>query len=152
MPRRTQRLIATLLIWLAVLITAGTVLSRIASPITSLNNAWYGVGNIVADGDVETANRLMNDLQQLANSLWPRSQQLAQEAYGQYIPWLMLMVGIILVGGMTATYIIWRSVYLPELPDAVEEPIMRAGKRRLQDDDDDERLEPARQPRQQRGR
>jgi hypothetical protein len=134
MPRRTQRLIATLLVWIAILFTAGTVVSRIASPPVNSWNAWYTYGNIVAEGDPEQANQLLTDIQQLANDVYQQSQAIAMGLYGQYALWLLVILAILLVGGVVATFFIWRSVALPVMA-AEAGNVLPAGKRRLLEDD-----------------
>jgi hypothetical protein len=135
MPRRSQRLIATLLIWIAILITVGVVVSRIAEPPVETWNAWYGYGNIVADGNAEAAAQTLNDISQMGSTLWQESRLIAMELYGQYAAWLLVIIGILLTGGIASTYLLWRGVYLPERIRETDQTLPRASKRHSSDDE-----------------
>jgi len=137
MPRRTQRLIATLLVWIAMLMTVGIVVSRIATPEVYPMNAWYPYGGMVTGTDPETANRLMQQIGAVTDGIWDSGRSLAMEYYGMYAVWLIAIVAILLMGGVAATYFIWRSAQLPDSVEQETPSVMAAGKRRLLEDADE---------------
>jgi hypothetical protein len=137
MPRRTQRLIATLLVWIAILFTVGIVLGRVGFTWINSYSGAYWPGNVVTGGDAETATRLLGQIQEVNNEVWQQSQMIASELYTQYALWMIALVAIMLAGAVISTFFIWRSVYLPEMQSPADESLLRAGKRHLLDDDDE---------------
>lgn len=137
MPRRTQRLIATLLVWIAILLTTGVIVSRAGLLEITSSIGGYWPSNVVTGGDAETVAGLLGRIQSINNEVWSQTQTMANELYTTYALWLVLMIGIILAGAVISTFFIWRSVYLSESQTPTEESIMQAGKRRLLEDDDE---------------
>ena len=121
MVRKRDRVIGTLLIWIAVLITMGMALGRLTGyPPMFLQNNWYYSGNVVTGASSEEATRILQEIQNVSQELFNEAQQFAQAEVFQYIPYVLLICGILLAGAVISTFFIWRAVLVPtEVSEAI---------------------------------
>lgn len=122
MVRKRDRVIATLVVWIAVFISMAVILGRLTGPGVDLQNFWYYSGNVVTGGSSEEAIAALDNLNKITAELQFQTQQYAQTAVFAYLPYIILLTIIFLGGGMLSTFFIWRSVAVPgELVERVKE-------------------------------
>lgn len=115
MVRKSERVIGTLMIWIAVPIAMLAALDRLNIVRVHMQNAWYHSTGVVTGAiSPEEGIQLMNELQQVNNDLYFQVQQFAGAEMFNYLPYLLLICAILLVGAIVSTMLIWRSVVVPE--------------------------------------
>lgn len=122
MVRRRDRVVGTLLIWLAVLLSLTMIIGRLNWAAIEMRNFWYYAGNVVTGASSEEANRLLNEISQITGELSSQTQQIAQTELLIYMPYILLIAAALLLGGVLSTIFIWRSVLVPaEVSEAIAE-------------------------------
>ena len=114
MVRKRDRVIGTLLIWIGILFTMGMTLDRMSGISITMQNNWYNRGDVVTGASQEEATRLLETLQNINNELFVQVQQFTQTELMTYLPYFLIISAVLLVGGVLSTYVIWRSVVVPE--------------------------------------
>jgi hypothetical protein len=85
-----------------------------------MQNNWYYSGNVVTGASSEEATRILQEIQNVSQGLYNQTQQFAQAEMFHYIPYILLICGILLAGGVISTFFIWRSVIVPtEVSEAI---------------------------------
>lgn len=114
MVRKRDRVIGTLAIWVAVLITVSMVIDRMNFARLNMQNNWYYSGSVVVGQDSEAAMQIWQDLQSISSEIFTQTQQIAQaELFNYYFPYILLILGVLLIGAVLSTLFIWRSVIVP---------------------------------------
>lgn len=114
MIRKHERIIATLLIWIAELIAIAFVLDRLTGVRVQMENAWYYSGSVVTGATFQEATQVMEELQSVTGSLFMHARTIAQAELMPYAPYILLICAILLIGGVLSTLFVWRSVIVPD--------------------------------------
>jgi hypothetical protein len=115
MVRRRERVIGTLLVWIAVLISLSMILDRLNYARIMMQNNWYYSGGVVTGtSSTEEGLRILEAHQDLSQEIWVQVNQFAQAELLTYFPYLLLIGAVLLLGGVLSTMFIWRSVVVPE--------------------------------------
>ncbi|MEO8610824.1 MAG: hypothetical protein ABI690_23205 [Chloroflexota bacterium] len=122
MVRKRDRVIATLIVWIGVLVAMSVILGRLSGAALDMQNFWYYSGNVVTGGSSEEALQALNSINGMMNQLQFQTQQFAQAEMFAYLPYVVLLSAIFLGGGLLSTLFIWRSVAVPaELAERVKD-------------------------------
>ena len=114
MVRKRDRVVGTLAIWVAVLITVSMVIDRLNYARLNLQNNWYYSGSVVVGQDSEAALQIWEDLQSISSDIFMQTQQIAQaDMIDYYFPYVLLILAALLIGAVLSTLFIWRSVIVP---------------------------------------
>src|SRR5262245_47511195 len=108
MVRRRDRVVGTLLIWLAVVLALTMMIGRLNWAAIEMRNFWYYAGNVVTGASSEEANQLLNEISEITNQLASQTQQIAQTELLIYLPYILLITAVLLIGGVLSTIFIWR--------------------------------------------
>src|SRR5690606_41098710 len=98
MVRKTDRVIGTLVIWIAVLVMMAWTLGRLTYPFVQVQNAWYHA-SVVTGATSEEALQIFEDLQHVNSELFLQVNQFAQAEMLNYLPYILLVSAILLAGG-----------------------------------------------------
>ena len=121
MVRRHERVIATLLVWIAELLAVSFTFDRLNAIRVQIENAWYFSGGVIAAATSEEAAQVMEEFQRLSSEVYSKAQILARAELAAYYPYILLICAMLLLGGIISTLVIWRSVIVPDkLKDMVE--------------------------------
>ncbi len=118
MVRRQERLIATLLVWIATLFALLAVLERFTRPILDIQNNWYYVSSVVTSQNPEEANQAINSIQEISNNIYFQTQQFANSELLTYSPAVLVVGAALLIAATLSTMFIWRSVIVPNMETA----------------------------------
>jgi hypothetical protein len=114
MVRKRDRVIGTLLVWIAVLISMHSIIQALNYAPVYLQNYWYYSGNVVVGPNSEEAMQVWQDFQSISSSLFAQTQQIARtELFNYYFPYVLFILAILLIGAGLSTLFIWRSVIVP---------------------------------------
>lgn len=115
MVRKRDRLIGTLVIWIAVFVAMSKIFDGLNYAPIWMQNYWYQSGGVVVGEDSATAMQIWEDFQSVSSGLFDQTRQIAQtDLFEYYLPYLLLLVLVLLVGAVLSTFFIWRSVIVPE--------------------------------------
>jgi hypothetical protein len=163
MVRKQDRVIGTLVIWIAVSVILSMILDRLNYARLDLINHWYYSGAAVAGTTAEDATRILEELQQVGGDIFAQTQAMARAELLQYFPYILLICAVVIIGGVLSTLFIWRSVIVPAAlhetltqyhKQDAEQPVSRSLANLLNDDgelaeaDDDRQPERNHRPRQ----
>ncbi len=112
MISRRDRLIGTLIVWLAMFMMLAFLVQQFTAPEVNTWNNWYGFGAITA-AEPEKATRAFEALNTFGNITYQSAHALVTEEMRAYAPLLLVLVLALIGAVMTSTYIIWRSVIIP---------------------------------------
>lgn len=113
MVRKRDRVIATLVVWIGILIAMSAILGRFTGPGLDMQNFWYYSGNVVTGGSSEAAVEVLNNINNFTNDVQSQTRQFAQAELLAYMPYIILLSALFLGGGLLCTIFIWRSVAVP---------------------------------------
>ncbi|MBZ0286956.1 MAG: hypothetical protein K8I30_05035 [Anaerolineae bacterium] len=113
MVRKRDRVIATLIVWIGVLVAMAVILGRLTGPGLEMQNFWYYSGSVVTGGSSEEAMQVLDGINKITNDLQMQTRQYAQAELMAYLPYIVLLSAFFLAGGMLSTFFIWRSVVVP---------------------------------------
>lgn len=115
MVRRYERVIATLLIWIAVLVAFTGLIERFSRPIINFQNNWYYFSPVVTGADADEANQAISAVQNTSNQISHQIQAFTEAEILKYTPVLLIVGAVLLIAACVCTFIIWRSIVLPEM-------------------------------------
>jgi len=115
MVRRQERLIATLLVWIATLLALSAILERLLRPNLDMQNNWYYYAPVVTGENAEEASQAISRIQDISSSVYYQIQQFAHSELLQYSPAILFVSAAILLAAVLSTVFIWRSVIVLEL-------------------------------------
>ena len=132
MISRRDRLIGTFIVWFVMFMALALLMQQFTAPEANVWNNWFGFGAISA-ADPEQASRAFEALNAFSSTTYQSSQALIAEQMQAYLPLLLLLVTALIGAALTSTYIIWRSVMIPNsveieiekrkmLPQSAHEP------------------------------
>ncbi len=113
MIRKRDRVIGTLMIWVAAVVSMMLAVGRLNDTNVWANNYWYHAGNLVTGATPEEATRIVNELQSIGQGFYTQTRQFAQAEMLAYLPYILLIAAIVLAGALLSTMFIWRSVAVP---------------------------------------
>lgn len=120
MLQKRDRVIATLLVWIAVLVALSMAIGRLSFIALDMWGMWYHPGSVITGATSEEAMRILNDFQTFNSELYNQTQQFARAEMLAYLPYVVLIGAVLLVGGVLSTMFIWRSVAVPaEVREAI---------------------------------
>lgn len=114
MVRKYDRIVGTLLIWIAIPIAILTLLNYFLAPRIGWQNAWYWPVSIITTNDPEAAGRALQAIDEISYNIQTSLDQFARDEVWHYAPLLLLIMLTVLAAGALCTYFIWRSVRLPD--------------------------------------
>lgn len=122
MVRKRDRVISTLLVWIAVVMAMAMIIGRLNWAAIEMRNFWYYSGNVVTGASQEEATQILQDINIFTGELSSQAQQIAQAELFVYLPYVLLIGAVLLIGGVLSTMFIWRSVIVPaEVSEAIAE-------------------------------
>lgn len=113
MVRRRERVIGTLLVWVMLLVSMGMLIDRLNYSRVDSVYHWFNASNVVTGADPAEAQRLIDSARELSNTVYLETRHFAQLELSSYTPLFILVFGLLLLGGVLATFFIWRSVVVP---------------------------------------
>lgn len=114
MVRKRDRVIGTLVIWIAVIAAMSRIFEVLNRAPFHLHNSWYASGSVLVGQDSESALRVWEDVQSMSSNIYTQTYQFIQtELFSNHLPYLLLIVAALLVGAVIGTLFIWRSVIVP---------------------------------------
>lgn len=123
MLRKYDRILGTLIIWIAILFSMYFLLGAFTYPRVSSQNVWYWPGNVVVSSDPDAANKAMQSLNAVSDKLYWTVDSFTRNELLAYWPALLVIAVILLAGGLVGTYFIWRHARLPELNSQTEDQL-----------------------------
>ncbi|MCA9911358.1 MAG: hypothetical protein KC519_22045 [Anaerolineae bacterium] len=113
MINRRDRIIGTLIVWGAMLMALVLFLQQFRSPGVNVWGNWYAYGTFVGSDPLE-ASRVIDALSNFSSNNYQTIQAFVTEQMRGYYPLLALLVLILIGTAVFSTYVIWRSVIIPD--------------------------------------
>jgi len=113
MISRRDRVIATLIVWATMLMSLVLFLQQFRSPGVNIWGNWYAYGTFVG-GDLAEANRVIDALSNFSSNNYQMIQSFITEQMRGYYPLLALLVLVLIGAAVFSTYVIWRSIIIPD--------------------------------------
>lgn len=101
------------------MISMTVIVARLNYAHLMTSNYWY-YANVISGTTPEQATRINNDLSSIGQEFSMQAQHFAQAELLTYLPYILLVTAILLIGGVLSTFLIWRSA---SVPDSISEVI-----------------------------
>ncbi|MAS38087.1 MAG: hypothetical protein CL610_29090 [Anaerolineaceae bacterium] len=112
MVRKRERVLGTLIIWSAMLMMLVMLVERMTYPRIHMQNAWYSY-NIVTGATSEEATRILESFQTINSDIYNQLNGFAQAEMAGYLPYILLISGVLLAAGVISTLLLWRLAHVP---------------------------------------
>lgn len=112
MVRKRERVLGTLIIWSAMLLMLVMLVERMTYPRIHMQNAWYSY-NIVTGATSEEATRILESFQTINSDIYNQLNGFAQAEMAGYLPYILLISGVLLAAGVISTLLLWRLAHVP---------------------------------------
>jgi hypothetical protein len=113
MVGRRERVIGTLIVWVAVAIALVTTVGRFDWIYVYPNSLWFNPIGVVTGAASEDVGQLLSSLSTFTSELYTQMSQTAQMELLLYTHYILVVSAVLLLGGVLSTMFIWRSVIVP---------------------------------------